>query len=102
PLAALANAGGPASTRRRAANDRVPAGPPGRRPMLGTFKDGRGTFYSPDQLDGKPIRCRFIFSNLTAGPASEEQAFSSDGGKTWEVNWINTATAAKATPAPQR
>jgi hypothetical protein len=71
-------------------------------PMLGTFRDGRGTFYSPDQLDGKPIRCRFIFSNLTAGPASEEQAFSSDGGKTWEVNWINTATAAEPTPAPQR
>jgi hypothetical protein len=69
-------------------------------PMLGTFQDGRGTFYSPDELDGKPIRCRFIFSNLGTGPASEEQAFSSDGGKTWEVNWINTATAAKAASAP--
>ena len=71
-------------------------------PMLGTFEAGRGTFYSPDILDGKPIRCRFIFSNLTTGPASEEQAFSSDGGKTWEVNWINTATLAKATSAPAR
>jgi hypothetical protein len=71
-------------------------------PMLGTFKDGRGTFYSGDQLDGKPIRCRFIFSNLTSGPASEEQAFSNDGGRTWEVNWINTAIAAKGASAPQR
>lgn len=71
-------------------------------PMLGTFKDGRGTFYSPDELDGKPIRSRFIFSNLTTGPASEEQAFSGDGGKTWEVNWINSATLAKAASAPVR
>lgn len=71
-------------------------------PMLGTFENGRGTFYSQDQLDGKPIRCRFIFSNLTSGPGSEEQAFSQDGGQTWEVNWINTATPTTATSPPER
>jgi hypothetical protein len=63
-------------------------------PMVGAFKNGSGEFYNTDQWHGRPVLCRFIFSNLT-GPSSEEQAFSADGGKTWEVNWINTAALGK-------
>ena len=29
---------------------------------------------------------------MTSGTPHFEQAFSSDGSKTWEVNWINTYT----------
>ncbi len=36
---------------------------------------------------GKPIRVRFIWSHITRTPASWEQPFSLDGGKTWETNW---------------
>jgi hypothetical protein len=38
---------------------------------------------------------------LRIGPTStdsseSEQSFSNDGGKTWEVNWINKYTRVKA------
>ena len=57
-------------------------------PVKGRFKDGVGTFFSDDTLRGKPIKVRFIWSGITATAAHWEQAFSGDGGKTWETNWI--------------
>jgi len=56
-------------------------------PVVGGFKNGVGTFYANDTFKGKPIRIRFLWTNLTTKP-HWEQAFSEDGGKTWETNWI--------------
>ena len=56
-------------------------------PVKGKFVNGVGTFYSDDTMRGKPIKVRFTWSNITATGAYWEQAFSPDGGKTWEVNW---------------
>ncbi|HEY1772533.1 MAG TPA: DUF1579 domain-containing protein [Gammaproteobacteria bacterium] len=56
-------------------------------PVKGRFVDGVGTFYSDDTLRGKPIKVRFTWSKITPTGAHWEQAFSADGGKTWETNW---------------
>jgi hypothetical protein len=57
-------------------------------PVRGRFHNGVGTFYADDTLNGKPIRIRFIWSKITATSCHWEQAFSPDGGKTWETNWL--------------
>jgi hypothetical protein len=56
-------------------------------PVRGRFHDGVGTFYADDVLDGKPIRVRFIWSNITSTSCQWEQAYSHDAGTTWETNW---------------
>ena len=61
-------------------------------PSVGRFRDGRGEFYSKESLNGRPILVRFIITPLTADSCRFEQAFSADGGKTWEANWIATDT----------
>jgi hypothetical protein len=63
--------------------------------MVGQFKDGRGEFYNQEPFQGKAIFVRFIFSEITATAFRIEQAFSADGGKTWEPNWIATFTRDK-------
>lgn len=58
------------------------------RPVFGGFRDGRGEFYSLEDLDGRAILVRFVISEITSDSARFEQAFSDDGGRTWETNWI--------------
>jgi len=64
-------------------------------PMFGEFKGGRGEFYDQETLNGRSILVRFVFSAMSGDYGRSEQAFSDDGGKTWEVNWINTYARAK-------
>jgi hypothetical protein len=61
-------------------------------PTIGEFRNGRGEFYQQDTLNGRAILVRFVISEVTPASARFEQAFSDDGGKTWEVNWIATDT----------
>lgn len=55
-------------------------------PVVGGFEDGRGLFFADDVLDGKPIRIRFTWLPGDGQPRWE-QAFSPDGGESWETNW---------------
>jgi len=61
-------------------------------PAIGEFKDGRGEFYSQETLDGRAILVRFVILSISTTSCHFEQAFSNDGGRTWEVNWIVTDT----------
>jgi hypothetical protein len=57
-------------------------------PMKGRFRNGVGTFYADDTLRGRPIKVRFLWTKFTRNSAHWEQAYSGDGGKTWETNWV--------------
>jgi hypothetical protein len=61
-------------------------------PMIGGFVQGRGMFYAHEPFDGRYILSRFLWSDITANSCHWEQAFSADGGKTWETNWIMDLT----------
>ena len=68
-------------------DSRTPLGPLDP-PMRGGFKNGMGTFYGDDTLNGKRVRARFIWSGITPTSCHWEQAYSPDGDKTWETNWV--------------
>lgn len=61
-------------------------------PVVGKFEGNVGVFEAPDTFDGKPIVVRFTWTVHPKGDkvvADWAQAFSADGGKTWETNWTN-------------
>lgn len=61
-------------------------------PMVGEFKNGRGEFYDQEPIKGRMTWVRFVFTNIANSSSRDEQAFSEDGGKSWETNWINNQT----------
>ncbi|HEV7766567.1 MAG TPA: hypothetical protein VGQ76_16315 [Thermoanaerobaculia bacterium] len=61
-------------------------------PTIGSFKNGRGEFFAEETLNGRPVLVRFVIFDITKSSCRFEQAFSDDGGKTWEVNWMATDT----------
>jgi hypothetical protein len=61
-------------------------------PGVGEFRDGRVDFYDQEAINDRAVLVRFSIWGVTADEARSEQAFSVDGGKTWEVNWITRYT----------
>ncbi len=57
-------------------------------PVLGGFEGDVGTFEGDDIFEGRPIRVRFVWSGITTSTPRWEQAFTDDGGETWETNWV--------------
>ena len=64
-------------------------------PVKGRFDKGVGTFFSDGEINGKPVRTRFTWSQITPKSARWEQAFSYDAGKTWDTNWVMEFRRAK-------
>jgi hypothetical protein len=64
-------------------------------PTIGGFNNGRGEFFDQESFDGRTILVRNVWSDITPDSCRFEQAFSDDGGKTWEVNWIAIDTRVK-------
>lgn len=61
-------------------------------PVVGMFVDGVGTFTCDDTYQGVPVKVRYQWSGVDSDEPRWEQAFSADGGVTWEVNWVATFT----------
>jgi hypothetical protein len=70
-------------------------------PVKGAFKGDVGVFEGDDVLEGRPIRVRFTWSGVTTKTPRWEQAFSADGGKTWETNWVMDMTRDDAVTAKE-
>ena len=66
-------------------------------PVVGRFDSGMGTFYAQDTLNQQPIVVRFRWTLPEAERPRWEQAFSPDGGKTWETNWVMDFSRAPST-----
>ena len=57
-------------------------------PLIGKFQDGRGVFYAYEPISGHHLLSRYLWMDITPTSYRWEQAFSADGGSTWETNWI--------------
>lgn len=56
-------------------------------PMVGSFEAGVGSFHTDEDFEGRPIRVRFLWTRTGTASPRWEQAFSEDGGRSWETNW---------------
>jgi len=56
--------------------------------MVGGFHDGVGEFYNQELFGGQAVFVRFVFSEISSSFFRLEQAFSADGARTWEPNWL--------------
>ncbi|WP_344659520.1 hypothetical protein [Catenulispora subtropica] len=54
----------------------------------GRFADGRGTFVCEEELGGRLGLVRHQWTRLDTGRPRWEQAFSFDGGESWETNYV--------------
>jgi hypothetical protein len=57
-------------------------------PTVGAFENRRGEFYDQEPVDGRMVLVRNVITDDTPRSIRFEQAYSTDGGRTWEVNWI--------------
>jgi hypothetical protein len=64
-------------------------------PLVGTFKDGRGELFSQDSFNDRSILVRGVWSDIASNSHHFEEAYSDDGGKTWEPVFIATLTREK-------
>ena len=64
-------------------------------PLYGEMRDGPLEFLGTDTANNRNILVRFVMQSDGPGKASSRQYFSDDGGRSWELNWINTYTLAK-------
>lgn len=64
-------------------------------PTIGQFTNGRGEFFDQEDLNGRAILVRFVFSDMTPNSFETDQSFSPDFGKNWESNWQATFARSK-------
>lgn len=68
-------------------------------PVIGRFDGDEGVFTGRDTLKGRDIAVRFRWHEIHGPRPHWDQGFSTDGGKTWEINWRNYFTRTGAAPS---
>lgn len=63
-------------------------------PTVGAFANRRGEFYDHEPIDGRMVLVRNVITDDTPRSIRFEQAYSTDGGKSWETNWVAIDTPA--------
>ena len=64
-------------------------------PVVGSFENNVGHFFTRDTFNGKPIIMMFRWDARDKVRPIWSQAFSPDNGKTWEWNWFNVSERIK-------
>ena len=64
--------------------------------LTGAFHDGRGELYSQDTVSGRMVLVRGTWSNISADSHRYEEAYSVDGGKTWQTVFAADLTRQKS------
>jgi hypothetical protein len=57
-------------------------------PMEGRFNGTHGEFFADDVVNDQSVKVRFEWDDLGPDAARWQQAFSHDGGTTWDINWV--------------
>ena len=69
-------------------------------PVVGRWHDDHnGIFECDDEIDGVPLRVRYTWKKRSMTSVFWEQAFSFDGGQTWDANWVTEATKVDSSSA---
>jgi hypothetical protein len=68
-------------------------------PVRGGFRGDEGEFIGQEIYKGTPVTQRFRWHEVRGKRPHWDQAYSTDGGKTWEINWRNYFTRTSLTPA---
>ncbi|MGZ5198604.1 MAG: DUF1579 family protein [Telluria sp.] len=53
--------------------------------LVGAFANGKGELYAQDVLNGKAVLVRGTWSDIKPDSHRYEEAYSADGGRTWET-----------------
>ncbi|MGH2908078.1 MAG: hypothetical protein ACRDK8_02125 [Solirubrobacteraceae bacterium] len=57
-------------------------------PVTGCFAGDHGVFGCDDVLVGRPLKMRYEWSEVNSPEPRWQQAFSFDGGRSWQPNWV--------------
>jgi hypothetical protein len=68
-------------------------------PVRGVFTGTEGEFQGLDDHEGTPVTVRFRWHDTHSKRPWWDQAFSTDQGKSWEINWRNYFTRVRDKPS---
>ena len=57
-------------------------------PLVGNLVGDHLELYNQQLWKGRVVLVRYVWRSVSPKAARMEQAYSADGGRTWEVNWI--------------